>query len=305
MNVNPYVLGLALLGGIGLFVTFGAIALWPRPPRLQIAQRDRFQGAGVGAGLAYRLARGREGQATHAIERQLKAANWYWGPGETQAPNPEAPFHTVGGYQAACVYQALVYGAGALVVLSVLVVATELPFLLAPGLAALLACVGYLTPKDHLTAAARRRQQRMTMEMAFRLPELAASVATGRSIIQALRELTRRPGGPFATEMVRLLRTYDLTQSIEAAVQVVVQHNHFEPLTEMLRQILFVEQQGGAISPALHVLATAAQERLQQRLVAQGQANKRDMGLPVVGGSTVVMLLLIAGPMIWVIVNAL
>jgi Flp pilus assembly protein TadB len=303
--MNTTVLILSILGGLGVFLAFGGLALWPRQPRIQIAQRDRFRGDGVGSNLAYRLAGGRETKVAGTIEKQLKAANWYWGPGETQAPDPSAPYHTVAGYQAACTYQALTLGAGGLVGASILATGVGLPIWIAPLLAGLLAYVGYLTPKDQLTAAVRRRHKRMTLEMAFRLPELAATVATGRSIIQALRELTRRPGGPLATEMVRLLRTYDLTQSLEAATNVTVQHNRFEPLTEMLRQILFVEQQGGSIGPALNVLATAAQERLHQQLEAQGDANKRDMGLPVVGASVLVMLLLIAGPMIWVIMNAL
>ncbi len=120
-----------------------------------------------------------------------------------------------------------------------------------------------------------------------------------------MRALTSRPGGPFITELNRALRTYDLTQSFRTAVNVVVAHNQHPPLTEFFRQLLLVEQRGGSIAPALNVLAVEAQETLRLQLVEQGQANKRDMGLPVVAGSMLVMLALIAGPILWIITSVL
>ncbi len=302
---------LAVLGGGGLFLVYGALALWPRAPQVVRAQaREQFRVAGPGAGLAYRAARSLTFNPPRflnapRIERLLKAANWFWGPGEGQAPDPRAPFHSVTGYLAACAYGALAYAAGGLVVGAVVAFALEWPLypaLLVAGIGALL---GWTGPEAQLLGAVKRRQHRLTIEMAFRLPELAATVATGRSIIAAMRQMVERPGGPFCTELARLLRTYDLTQSMKTAVNVVVHHNQFEPLTEFLRQVLLVEQQGGAIAPALRVLAEASQETLRRRLVEQGQANKRDMGLPVVAGAMLVMLMLVAGPIVWALLNVI
>ena len=304
--MNTYVLVLAIAGGSGVFLTYGSILLWSRKRRVAPVQpADRFAGSGLGAGLAYSLLGVTVSKQAGKIERRLKAANWFWRPGETIAPNLSAPFYNVRGYMAASLYQALTYGAAGLILCAGLVFVTEMPVYLAFVGAILGAMLGYSTPETQLNQAVALRRYRLTIEMAFRLPELAAMVATGKSIIQALRNLTARPGGPFITEMDRLLRIYDLTTSMEAAINAVIDHNRFEPLTEFLRQILLVEQQGGSVGPALQVMAEVAQETLRRRLVRQGMQNSREMGLPVVAGSMLTLLLLVAAPVVWLIVTAL
>jgi hypothetical protein len=114
-----------------------------------------------------------------------------------------------------------------------------------------------------------------------------------------------RPGGPFVTEIARLLRTYDVTTSFETAVASVINHNHFAPLTEFLQQLELVESRGGSLAPALRVQAEAAQKRLKRHLIEQGQANAQQMQLPVVSGSSVIVLGLVAGPALWMMVNYL
>jgi hypothetical protein len=53
------------------------------------------------------------------------------------------------------------------------------------------------------------------------------------------------------------------------------------------------------------VQAEAAQKRLKRHLIEQGQANAQQMQLPVVSGSSVIVLGLVAGPALWMMVNYL
>lgn len=290
-----------LLGGLGVFVIVYTLA----KPKLggsggPVSQRDQIPESGPMANVAYRVVvnyRDERGK----IERLLKAANWFWAPGEMEPPDPAAPFYTVRGYRAACVYQALCYGVLGLVVGSVLAYLLEIPLFIALGVAGLAALVGYTGPGSQLQAAVQARQHRMTVEMAFRLPELAAIVSTGRSLTQALRELLSRPGGPFMSEIARLLRAYDVTTSFESSVAAVINHNHFAPLTEFLQQLQLVESRGGSLAPALRVQADAAQQRLRRRLIEQGLQNANQMQTPVVAGNILVTLGLVAGPALWML----
>ncbi len=289
-----------LLGGLGVFVIVYTLA----KPRFSgggpVSERDQIREAGLGAHVAYRVAVEYEDQ-TGEIEQRLKAANWFWAPGEMDPPDPAAPFYTARGYRAACVYQALFYGAVGLLCGAVLAYLTDLPLVLALGIAGLAALVGYTGPGSQLRAAVQVRQHRMTVEMAFRLPDLAAIVSTGRSLTQALRELLSRPGGPFMTEIARLLRVYDVTTSFESSVAAVVNHNRFAPLTEFLQQLQLVESRGGSLAPALRVQAQAAQQRLRRRLIEQGLKNANQMQTPVVAGNILVTLGLVAGPALWML----
>jgi tight adherence protein C len=209
------------------------------------------------------------------------------------------------GYRAAAFYTALTYGALGLAGGSLFVLASELSPWIGLGIALLMTALGYVSPGGRLEAAVRERRHRMVIEMAFRLPEMAAIVSTGKSITQACRTMIERPGGPFITELARLLRVYDTTMSMALAVEAVVQHNHFAPLTEFFRQVLLVEQQGGAIGPTLQVQAEAAQNTLQRWLLEQGLQNAGIMELPVVAGSMVVTMILVGGPAVYLLLTYL
>ncbi len=288
----------AILGGLAIFVIVYTLARPQTRGKRTVAKRDRIPDGNPLAGMAYRVAVGYQDE-TGNLEQLLKAANWFWAPGELEPPDPSAPFYSARGYHAACIYQALLYGVLGLLASTTLSLLLEAPFLLAVIIAVLAALAGYTGPAAQLQSAVQQRQHRMTVEMAFRLPELASVVSTGRSLTQALRELTSRPGGPFITEIARLLRTYDVTTSFEAAVGATISHNDFAPLTEFLQQLQLVESRGGSLTPALRVQARAAQERLRRRMIEQGVQNASRMELPVVVGSIVVTMGLVAGPALW------
>lgn len=307
----------ALLGGWGVFAAFYAVSFrrTAHDATASVPARDRIP-AGPGASLAYRLA-ARQGKSDqhNALAQQLQAANWYWAPGEATPPDRAAPFHSVRGYRATCAYQALVYGVLGLLLSSGLLAALTLLnpeatfnpawLWLAPPVVGLMGFVGYTGPSGQLTKAVQLRQHRLTVELAFRLPELAALVSTGRSTIQALRLLTARPGGPFTTEMARLLRVYDATMSLDTAIQAVVAYNRFPPLSEFLQQVLLVEQRGGVLGPVLQVQAEGAQAVLQRRLMEQGLRNAGQMEMPVVVGSLMTVMGLVGGPALWMLLTYL
>jgi len=292
----------ALVGGLGvLFLVYALAFPTRRLPRRAIPDRDRY----AGAGWAYGLAQNTKPDKMQRVERLLKAANWFWAPGDVQPPRPNVPFYSARGCYATALYRALALGAVGLIGGAGLAFGAGLPLWAAPGIGLLLGYVGYLGPFGQLEAAVKERQYRMQIEMAFRLPELAAIVSSGKSILQALRTLTERPGGPLATELARLLRLYDATTSLETAANAVVEHNRFPPLTEFLRQILMVELRGGTIAPTLNVQAETAQANLQRRLLEQGLANAGAMEMPVLVTSLLVMMGLIAGPAIWYLMQYL
>ncbi len=303
--LTAYIWGCALLGGSGIFLAVRALLGPPATRPGAIPPGDRFAGGqGQLARLAYRLAPQSPRQAER-VTQWLKQANWYWAPGESAPPAAQAPFTSVRGFYARATYLALVGGGLGLLAGLLVVLLAELPVWVALVPAALAAYTGYIEPQDRVRNAAAARQKALLKEMAFRLPELSATVTAGKSIMHALRELTARPGGPLVTEVARLLQIFDLTRSLEPAVQQVIAHNRYRLLTEFLHQVLFVEQRGGAIGPALQVMAAAAQEQLRRQLVAQGLSNRQQMGLPIVAGAFIVTMLLLMAPILVAILQML
>jgi Flp pilus assembly protein TadB len=288
-----------LLAGLGVLAALAAVLAptSPRKPRRPPPHRDRIPGR-PGASLAYGLA----GRLRHApariseIEQRLRAANWFWAPGEPSPPDAAAPFTSARGFRAAQVWYALAGAVGGFLLGALLALATTSTPLTALALAGVGGALGYGQPGKRLRRAVRVRHHRMLVEMAFRLPELAALVSTGRSTLKALELLTARPGGPFTTEMVRLLRRYRVNRALPDALRAVIRHNRFPPLSEFLRQVLLVEQQGGSLAPALHVQAAAAQDKLRRHLLERGQRNTGMMRMPVQLSTVVVIMLLIAAP---------
>ena len=291
----------ALLAGAGVLALFWGLVGSRQAAtrrRLHIPEQDRFRGgAGAGARWAYDLAP--SGRGADRITRLLKGANWYWGPGQAVPPHPEAQFHTVRGYYAAALYQAALGGVVGLLSGGVLAYAAALPWWVAGVGTALGGYLGTTLAENRLVAAYTARRHDLLVELAFRLPQLAAMAQTGASFRAIFIEVTSRPGGPFVTELARLLRLYEVTQSLEAAVTSVAQYARFQPLTEFLNQVLLVEARGGARAPALEVLATNAQAQLERGLEARAAQNARSMNLPVVSGAFFVTLLLLIVPILY------
>jgi pilus assembly protein TadC len=252
-----------------------------------------------------------QGELTTANSRYLlllQQADWYWAPGELSPPTPAAPFWNLETLWGTKVVSALAGGALGFVVLLVPSLALGLPssFIVAPLFGAFIGALqGWIAPDGKLKAAVKKRQHGITVEMAFRLSELAAYVSTGKSIARAFRYLAGRPGGPFVAEIRRLLAVYDATSSLPGALERLIERNRMRALTEFGQQIMMVEQKGGSIGPALNVLSQAAQRNLKQRLEEQAADNAAQMGLPVSGGSMLVVFLLVGGPALYIVLSSL
>ena len=320
-NLTPI---LALLAGLGFLTMWLGLtvpcrrvvrtAAGPATPQQRIATIESmpfFQG------LLYSIVRGligfvapvnEEGELTSANERyllMLKQADWYWAPGELNAPTPSAPFWNLETLWGSKIVSALVGGALGFLVLLVPALAVGLPPLGAFFGAFIGALQGWISPDGKLRAAVKRRQHELTVEMAYRIPELAAYVRTGRSLVKAFRYLAGRPGGPFVAEIRRLLTVYDATTSLATAIEGMMARNRMRALTEFGQQILMVEQDGGSIGPALAVLSRAAQRTLKRRLDEQDADNAGAMGLPVSGGAMLVVFLLVGGPALYIVLSSL
>jgi hypothetical protein len=235
----------------------------------------------------------------------LKQADWYWAPGELSPPTPSAPFWNLETLWGSKITYALMVGAMGFVTLLMLALALRLPPYLALFGAFIGALQGWILPDSKLKAAVKKRQHELTIEMAFRIPELAAYVSTGRSLIRAFRYLAGRPGGPFLAEIRRALAVYDATTSLPIAIQQMIDRNRMRALTEFGQQVLMVEKEGGSIGPALDVLSRSAQRTLKRRLDEQAADNAGAMGLPVSGGAMLVVFLLVGGPALYIVLSSL
>jgi hypothetical protein len=235
----------------------------------------------------------------------LKQADWHWAPGELNPPTPSAPFWNLETLWGSKIVYALMGGALGLLVLLVPALALKLPAGAALCGAFIGALQGWILPDSRLKASVKKRQHELTVEMSFRIPELAAYVSTGRSIIRAFRYLAGRPGGPFRAEIRRTLAIYDATTSLSVAISQMIERNRMRTLTEFGQQLLLVEQEGGSIGPALDVLSRSAQRTLKRRLDEQAADNAGAMGLPVSGGAMLVVFLLVGGPALYIVLSSL
>jgi Flp pilus assembly protein TadB len=297
-----------VLGGIAvcllvLGVTWqaGARADLPGDPQL----RPRSLGnAGVLAdfALAGQRKAAEKSAANARYLKLLKHANWYWALGEPAAPVPGAPFWNLETLWGEKLIGAAAYAAGGLLGMFGLLwfgalVDGASALLSSAAMAAVLGYVGYTGPDSALAAAARRRQKLIGLEMGYRLPEMRSDVLAGRTVMSALRELSRRPGGPFIEELRRVVLAFDVLKDESGALALMLDRNAGnEMMSEFVNQMTMAIVHGNEVNRVLHVLASAAQQRLLQQVTAQGRHNAQEMGRPLAAGSVLILALLIMLP---------
>lgn len=234
--------------------------------------------------------------------RLLKQANWYWALGEPAAPSPGVPFWNLETLWGEKLIGAALYAAGGLSSTFGLLWFGALvdgmnALLIASLLAAALGYVGYTGPDSALAGAARRRQKQIGLEMGYRLPEMRSDVLAGRTVMSALRELSRRPGGPFIEELRRVVLAFDVLKDETGALALMLDRNAGnEMVAEFVNQMTMAITHGNEVNRVLHVLAGAAQQRLLQQITAQGRRNAQEMGRPLAAGSVLILALLIMLP---------
>ena len=237
--------------------------------------------------------------------RQLKQANWFWEPGEPSMPNPKAPFWNLETLWGEKIFGSLVLGfvIGAAVLVAGLVVGlvTPLPLMLsvlgAVVFGGLMGFDRFGAPDSALSSAASKRQRELTLEMGYRIPELRADVMAGNTIQRAIRNMARRPGGPFVEELRRSVAVLDITKDDTLAMDQLVERNEGnELLAEFANNLRMVSRQGGQIGPVLTVLAELAQQRLRLTIQAQARRNLQEMTRPIGVSNLLVTTLLIVAP---------
>lgn len=258
------------------------------------------------AGASMRRALRKDG-ANDVYMRRLKQANWYWEAGEPMMPNRKAPFWNLETLWGEKIVGAILYGAmvGVIVLMVGLFVSltAKLPLLPFVGAALVLgAIVGFYlhgAPDEALRTAAAKRQREVSLEMGYRIPELRSDVLAGSTIQRAMRNMSRRPGGPFVEELRRSVAVLDISKDDTLAMDHLIDRNQGNELvTEFANSIKMVSRQGGQIGPVLNVLADLAQQRLRLQIEAQARKNQMEMTRPIGIGSLIITTLLIIAPAI-------
>ena len=312
-----------LLVAMAVFLLFTGIAL-PRNARKNdgmmagmLAQRAAIGGRGKllpsVADATLRRAMRRDSVNDRYL-RQLKQANWYWEPGEPAKPEPKAPFWSLETLWSAKIFGALVWGglvAGSVLIAGMAFSFTgRIPMLVALLAAALLGVtVGFFSfssPDSAVAGAAATRQRELALEMGFRIPELRADVMAGNTIQRAIRNMSRRPGGPFVEELRRAVAVLDITKDDTLAMDQLIERNgNNELVIEFANSLKMVSRQGGQIGPVLNVLADLAQQRLRLTIQAQARKNLQEMTRPIGLSSLIVTSLLIIAPALATVLSSI
>jgi pilus assembly protein TadC len=234
--------------------------------------------------------------------RGLKQANWYWAVGEPAMPSRRAPFWNLETLWTEKVMSAVLYAGVSIVVIFIALArlaalnATQ-SLVASIALGVCMAYVGFTGPDGVLRGAARRRQKQIQLEMGYRLPELRSEVLAGRTLMSAIREMSRRPGGPFVEELRRVAVSLDVLKDEAAALEVMLDRNAGNDMVaEFVSQMRMALMQGNEINRMLNVLTSAAQHRLLTHMQAQGRLNAQHMGRPLSLGSVAILALLIMLP---------
>ena len=237
--------------------------------------------------------------------RHLKQADWYWAPGEIVMPNPQAPFWNLETLWGEKIFGALLWGSLiaviVLVVGFVMALSGKMSFfvcvLAAVALGGVAAFFMFGSPDSAVEGAARKRQQELALEMGYRIPELRGDVLAGNTIQRAIRNMARRPGGPFVAELRRTVSILDVTKDDILAMDQLIERNEGNELIIVFANNLkMVSRQGGQVAPVLNILADLAQQRLRQQINAQARKNLQEMTRPVGLSSMMVTTILIIVP---------
>ncbi|HEY3288579.1 MAG TPA: type II secretion system F family protein [Anaerolineae bacterium] len=239
--------------------------------------------------------------------RQLKQANWFWEKGEPAMPNPKAPFWNLESMWGEKFFGAFFYGGMVAVFILISGIVLSLSgktnvLIVAIAAAVLGGAVSFFAfqmPDEALASAAGRRQRMLSLEMGYRIPELRSDVLSGNTVQRAIRNMARRPGGPFVEELRRAVAVLDITKDDIAAMDGLIERNEGnELLAEFANNLKMVSRQGGQISPVLNVLADLAQQRLRLSIQGQARRNLQEMTRPIGISSLMVTTLLIIVPAI-------
>jgi len=310
-----------IIAGLAAFLFVAGMGMPPGKSNLSLGAMKQFRPRSLGKGklldgVADAGARRamRKDKQNERYLRMLKQANWYWEVGEPTMPSKEAPFWNLETLWGEKMVGAAVYGgivATLVLVLGIMAaIMFKLPVLLfvvgAVLLGLLMGMMSFTSPDSSLQAAAVKRQKELQLEMGFRVPELRADVIAGSTIQRAIRNMSKRPGGPFVEELRRAVMILDVTRDETQAMDQLLERNTGnELLTEFGNSVKMVSRQGGQIGPVLNVLSDLAQQRLRLSIISQARKNLQEMTRPIALSNLLVMSLLIILPALATILQAI
>lgn len=310
-----------IIAGLAAFLFVAGMGMPPGKSNLSLGAMKQFRPRSLGKGklldgVADAGARRalRKDKQNERYLRMLKQANWYWEVGEPQMPSKEAPFWNLETLWGEKMVGAAVYGgivATLVLVLGIMAaIMFKLPVLLfvlgAVLLGLLMGMMSFTSPDSSLQAAAVKRQKELQLEMGFRVPELRADVIAGSTIQRAIRNMSKRPGGPFVEELRRAVMILDVTRDeTQAMDQLLDRNTGNELLTEFGNSVKMVSRQGGQIGPVLNVLSDLAQQRLRLSIISQARKNLQEMTRPIALSNLLVMSMLIILPALATILQAI
>jgi Flp pilus assembly protein TadB len=236
----------------------------------------------------------------------LKMANWYWAPGEATPPTPTARFWNIETIWAAKILYASVFGLVGFIGAGVFALIFSWPFLVPAVVALGAGLVGFFDPDRELVEAADKRRRQLILEMGTKVPEMRAYVLSGMAILDTLRHMVRRPGGPFIQELYRIRAVYSLTTDLARGYEAVLDHcRPCQGLVNLMADLMAQHKEGGDLGKILDTHADAAQHEQARLLRQQGQDNTQQMMYVVAATTLVVIFLLVGSPALWILVQSL
>ncbi|MBN1283977.1 MAG: type II secretion system F family protein [Anaerolineae bacterium] len=237
-------------------------------------------------------------------EALMKAAGWWWAPGEMHKPIPTAPFWNMETYWGAKAVYMLMYGGVGLLSGLAIVSATGLPVVVAAAVTAVGAAIGFLDPDSKVSNAAKERQNLITIEMGFKVPELWTYAMT-RGVETSLRMLAERPGGPFVSEVRRAVRLYDVHGSLAPGLKQMAERNTGEQIREFSVQLRMAAERGGRLLEALDMLSESARRAMGRYIRERTMKNLRAVRGQIMLWMGGLVFLLILGPVAILIAQSL
>jgi hypothetical protein len=237
---------------------------------------------------------------------QLKMANWYWAPGEASPPTPTARFWNVETVWASKILYAGLFALGGFVGMGVFAAIFKWPYLVPLVVAVIAGVVGFLDPDRELAEAAEQRRRQIILEMGTKVPAMRSYILSNTSIMDTLRHMTDRPGGPFIQELYRIRAVYSLTTDVVRGYEAVIDYcRPCQPLVNLMADLIAQHQEGGDLGKILNTHADSAQHEQARLLRQQGQDNTQQMMYVVAATTLIVVFILVGAPAMWTLVQSL
>ena len=145
-----------------------------------------------------------------------------------------------------------------------------------PLMAAALALVGLILPRQYVNQAKKRRAAKLEAQLVDALTLIANALRAGHSFMQALELVSHDTAPPLAPELARVLREARLGLSIDEAFGKLVSRFDSRDLELVVTGVLIQRQVGGNLASVLDGIASTIEKRIKARakvraLTAQGR----------------------------------